>query len=208
MKRFLFAALLFFIAASPLAAIDFRPQPGDKIAILAVPQDRERRMHDDLSELIANVTARRFERAGFPTVVLPRSVEELVADNLKDAVGAAWIVEIAWTDGRSRTWGGGMGVGEVGDGAVGGDVAIVTAWLSANVNFYDGRSLEMLRRFELDSRATTPTLTGLSVGGRWSWLWVALPWGQRYPYSRAAAALAIQIHERVLTRGEGIADVR
>jgi hypothetical protein len=208
MKRFIVAALLFLIAASPLAAVDLRPVAGDRIAVLAVPQDDGRRMHEDLSELIARVTARRLEKEGFSTVVLPRSVDQLVEDGLREAVGAVWIIEIAWSDGRARTWGGGAAAGEVGNEAVGGDVAIVTAWLRADVNFYDARSLEMLDRFQLDSRATTPTLQGLGAGGRWSWLWVALPWGQRLPYSRAAGALAIQIHERIASRGAHLADVR
>jgi hypothetical protein len=208
MKRLVLAVFIVLIAASPLSAIDLRPMRGDRIAILAVPHDAERRTGDDLSELIARVTARRLEKEGFETVVLPRSVEEMVADNLREVVGAAWIVEIVWSDSRSRTWGaGGVGSG-VGDGVVGGDIAVVTAWLRADVNFYDGRTLEMLNRYELDSRATTPTLNGVTLGGRWSWLWVALPWGQRYPYQRAAAALAIQINERIAPRGERVADVR
>jgi hypothetical protein len=209
MNRFVIAALLFLIAASPLAAVDLRPVPGDRIAVLAVPRDADRPIRDDLSELIARVTARRLEKEGFVTVVLPRTVDELVEDGLRETVNAAWIVEIAWSDGHARTWGAGGAGGEVGGGVVGGDVAIVTAWLRADVNFIDGRSLEMVDRFELDSRATTPTLQGLGVGGRWSWLWVALPWGQRLPYSRAAGALALQIQERIAPpRGVRTADVR
>lgn len=208
MKRLAFAVILFLVAASPLAAVDLGPVAGDRIAILAVPRDDGRRMNDDLSDLIARVTARRLEKEGFATVVLPRSVDEFVEDGLREAVDATWIVEIEWSDGRAHTWGAGGAAGEVGGGVVGGDVAIVTAWLSADVNFYDARSLEMLDRFQLDSRATTPTLNGLGVGGRWSWLWVALPWGQRLPYSRAAGALAIQIHERIARRGEPLADAR
>ena len=208
MKRLVLAVSMVLLAAAPLVAIDLRPMRGDRIAILAVPHDAERRAGDDLSELIARVTARRLEKEGFETVVLPRSVDEMVADNLREVVNAAWIVEIVWSDSRSQTWGaGGVGAGGS-DGVVGGDVAIVTAWLSADVNFYDGHTLEVLDRYELDSRATTPTLNGVTLGGRWSWLWVALPWGQRYPYSRAAAALAIEIHERIAHRGERVADVR
>ncbi len=208
MKRFAFALILFLIAASPLAAVELGPVAGDKIAILAVPQDEGRRMHDDLSELIGRVTARRLEKAGFQTVVLPRSVEQLVEDGLKDAVGAAWVVEIAWSDGRARSWGGLAGGTDVGDGVVGADVALVTATLVAEIRFYDARSLEMVDRFEVDSRATTPTLTGIGVGGRWTWLWAALPWGERLPYARAAGSLAIQIHERIDPRDERPADAR
>ncbi len=204
MKRFAFAVFLFLIAASPLAAVDLGLVRGDKIAVLAVPEDEGRRMHDDLSELIGRVTARRLEKEGFKTVVLPRSVDQLVEDGLKDAVGAAWIVEIAWSDGRARSWGGIAG----GTEGVGAEVGMVTAQLAAEIRFYDARTLEMVDRFEVDSRATSPALTGIGVGGRWSWLWASLPWGNRQAYGRAAGALAIQIYERIAPAGERIADAR
>jgi hypothetical protein len=208
MKRFAIAAVLFLIAAAPLAAVDLRPVPGDRIAILAVPQDEGRRMHDDLSELIGRVTARRLEREGFITVVLPRSIDELVEDGLADAVDAAWIVEIAWSDGRARRWGGIEGGTDAGSATVGAGVAVVTARLAAEIRFYDARRLEMLDRFELDSHATTPALSGIGVGGRWSWLWASLPWGDRSAYQRAAGALAIQIHERIAPHGARAAHAR
>ncbi len=89
MKRLAFAVILFLVAASPLAAVDLGPVAGDRIAILAVPRDDGRRMNDDLSDLIARVTARRLEKEGFATVVLPRSVDEFVEDGLREAVDAS-----------------------------------------------------------------------------------------------------------------------
>lgn len=204
MKRFVFAIILFLIAASPLAAVELGPVPGDKIAVLTVPQDEERRMHDDLGELIGRVVARRLEKEGFGTVVLPRSADELVADGLTEAVGAAWILEVAWSDGRARTWGGIAG----GSNHVGAEIGVVRAELMAEIRFYDARTLEMVERFEVDSRATSPALTGIGVGGRWSWLWASLPWGTRQVYGRAAGSLAIQIYDRIMPQRERIADGR
>lgn len=204
MKRFAFAVILFLVASSPLAAVDFGMVAGDRIAVLVVQEDGARLTHDDLGELIGRVTARRLEKEGFATVLLPRSADELVADGLKDAVGAAWILEIAWSDGRARTWGGIAG----GTEGVGAEVGVVTAHLAAEIRLYDARTLEMVDRFEVDSRATTPALTGIGVGGRWSWLWASLPWGNRQVYGRAAGALAVQIYERVAPGRERIADGR
>jgi hypothetical protein len=197
MKRFLFALALFLVATAPAAAVDLRPMRGDRFAVLAVPAEGSERL-GEVSELVARAIRKELERKGFQTVVLPRSVDQMVADGIADAVDAAWVVEITYSDGDARSWGGIGTGGEIGDVDVGGEISVVTAALHAELRFYDARTLELIDTYELDSRATSPTISGIGLGGRHSWLWVSLPWMQRHPYSRAAGALAREAVSRIL----------
>lgn len=206
MKRFLFALALFLLATAPAAALDRQPMRGDRFAVFAVPA--EEGFDSGISELVARALRKELERKGFQTVVLPRSVTQMIADGIGEAVDASWIIEITYSDGNARSWGA-IGTGrEIGDTGVGGEIDIVTAALRAELRFYDARTFDLLEQFELDSRATTPTLSGIGLGGRYSWLWVSLPRMQRHPYSRAATVLARGAVSRILDSGREMAGGR
>ncbi|HVR44042.1 MAG TPA: hypothetical protein VMS56_11440 [Thermoanaerobaculia bacterium] len=191
MKRAIVPAALLLLLPAVSAGGGLLPlAAGERVAILVIPAGELRQIDEELSGVVARALRGELERRGFDTVVLPRSVEEMDEDGITDVVDAAWIVEIVASDGRASSLGGVAGEGTIDRIGIGGEISIVRSELSAELRVWDGRSLELLGTLHLDSRATTPTLSGIGIGRRGAGIRLSLPWYGTY--SRAARSIARQ----------------
>jgi hypothetical protein len=150
---------------------------------------------------IARSMERELKKRGYTATILNRTVESLWEDGLEDSVEADIFVEIAAEQGYGEGWGAVGTGGRVGSVDVGGTVAIVRSAFAAKVRIYDGRSGAVLDEFELSSRALTPALSSISLGGDHAWFTIGVPWFERRTRDRAATALARKVVAEVEQAG-------
>lgn len=193
-------ALAVLIAASPAYAQD--SSPGMRVALFSAAPEEENELGGWTPELtIAKVMERELRRRGYETSVLNRTVASLVEDGLGESVEADIFVEIAADQHDGEGWGAIGTGGRVGSVDVGGTVAIVRSAFAANVRIYDGRTGAVLDEFELSSRALTPALSSISLGGDHAWFTIGVPWFERRTRDRAATALAKKVVAEVERAG-------
>jgi hypothetical protein len=194
------AALAVLVAAFP--AISGEPPSGLSVALFSAAPAEEHELGGWTPELtIAKVMERELRRRGYETSVLNRTVASLFEDGLEESVQADIFVEIAADQHDGEGWGAIGTGGRVGSVDVGGTVAIVRSVFAANVRIYDGRTGEVLDEFELSSRALTPALSSISLGGDHAWLTIGVPWFERRTRDRAATALARKVVAEVEQAG-------
>lgn len=82
--------------------------------------------------------------------------------------------------------GGGFPVGSV---EVGAEIGMTHTRAAVQVMLYDGRTLEHLRTLDLHSQSSSPSVTGVGLGGRNSFLFLRLPL-RKIPERRVTRDLA------------------
>lgn len=187
MKRLLIAFLLIAVPGMAMA-LDRTPEPL-RIGILRAPEGARFAYAEDLHRIIRESLRDELRSRGADAWLA-----EVTFDDLgRDAEPAAdYYVELtgdAWTDDR-----GGIGVGgrhaDIGLG-------VLVSGVAADIFVYDGRSLEMVARDSVARRNKALLPTGVGVGGRSLFAWIALPF-ERAQERRVARALAGEIAARVL----------
>lgn len=187
MKRLLIALMLLVVPGMALA-LDREPAPV-RIGILRAPDTARLAYAEDLHRII---------RDALRDELRERGADAYLAEVTFDALGrdveptADYYVELAgdaWTDDR-----GGIGVGgRHADVSLG----VLVSGAAADVFIYDGQSLEMIARDSVARRNKALLPTGVGVGGRSLFAWIALPF-ERAQERRVARALAGEIAARVL----------
>jgi len=177
MRRAAFALLALLLAA-PLFAITGTPVRGNRIGVLRIA-DRYAGPEAAVADTVQSGLTRELRGLGFDAYE-----SDLTYDDLRRFEGDAPAYYVEIVSGRAAD----HAVGEVGltNGVLAGTVGLVVSHVAAEVRLYDGRSLEVVRSFEVRHRSTTIAPTGVGIGGRWSWLWVGLP-VLRYGEYRSAA---------------------
>ena len=196
----IFIAIALLIGAS--SALAENDRPPFRVAIFSAAPAVENEMGGWTPELtIARSMERELQKLGYPTTVLNRTVESLWEDGLEESVEADIFVEIAADQRDGEGWGAVGTGGRVGSVDVGGTVAIVRSAFAANVRIYDGRTGAVLDEFELSSRALTPALSSISLGGDHAWFTIGVPSFERRTRDRAATALARKVVAEVEQAG-------
>jgi len=181
MKRLSMILVLAF-AAAPLFAITGNPVRGNRIGVLRIA-DRYDGPAATVAENVQSGLCRELRNFGFDAFETDVTYDDLRRFE-RDA--PSYYVEIVRGDGWSREAGG----VDLSNGVVGGSVGVIVSGVAAEVRLYDGRSLEVIRSFDLRHRSTSVAPTGVGIGGRWSWLWVGLPFFRYGEYRNAAREVA------------------
>ncbi|MGZ8851585.1 MAG: hypothetical protein ACXW3E_14830 [Thermoanaerobaculia bacterium] len=196
MKRVLVSACLCFAVAVSAFAIDVSVKLGDRIGVLTTSErhayDTERRVEDAVqNSLREELNARGFDafRAGL-------TYDELRRD---DRANADFYVEIVSSHGDSNL----MGGVAVGGGPVVAEIGVLVAKVAAEMRLYDGKTLELIDRFDLQQRRTTLAPTGIGIQRVPFVGWIAVPLVQRAQYRAAARGVARDAADRIAagTRG-------
>lgn len=109
---------------------------------------------------------------------------------------ADYYIEIVSSDATHHPVGSVM----AGLGPVGVDVGVVVSRVAAELRLYDGRTLELLERYDLRDTKTAVMPTGVGLGGRAFWAYIALPFAQRAQHRSAAREVARQAADRIASR--------
>lgn len=185
-------AIALLLSASSAAAESARQQFS--VALFSAAPVEENELGGWTPELtVAHSMERELQKRGYSTTILNRTVESLWEDGLEESVEADIFVEIAADQRDGEGWGAVGTGGRVGSVDVGGTVAIVRSAFAARVRIYDGHSGAVLDEFELSSRALTPALSSISLGGDHAWFSIGVPWFERRTRDRAATALARKV---------------
>jgi hypothetical protein len=180
MRRTILLAAVALLAAATASAINTDTHPL-RIGLLAAP-DRGDRRDVQTSDHVRNLLRAELRELGYDAFLTGDRVEDLGPDT----PAADFYLDVAGADHGSYPVGG-VGVGGR-SGFV--DVGILIGRVAASVTIYDGRSLELLRTIDLQKRNTAVAPTGIGVGGRSFWTFIALPiveWGQQRAAIRAIA---------------------
>jgi len=187
MKR-LTLSLLVLLTASAAFALDTTHR-GNRVGILLTPA-RYEGADDRMSSAIRKYLRDELQKSGFDAFEAKATYDDL---NRNMDSAADYYVEIAASDAAADSHG---GVG-VGAGAVAVDVSLVVAHVAAEIRLYDGRSLELVRRFELDhsKKGVAPTSIGIGVPGLLGW--VSVPVMEIAQFKRAAHEVARDAASRI-----------
>ena len=182
MKRLAFA-LLIVLSALQTLALDTTKR-GNRIGVL-ITRDRyaERGAEAAMAASIGKYLRDELQKAGFDAFLTNVTYDDL-SRNVTTA--ADYYIEVASSDTSGGTP---AGIG-VGGGPVAVDVSVVVAHVAAEVRLYDGRSLELIRTFELHQSRKGIAPTSISIGGGGVWGWFSIPIAEVVQFRRAAHAVA------------------
>ena len=191
MKRL--TLILGFAITVPAFALTQSPRPGDRIGVLRMPGRYARGAEETVAKTVQLDLRRELRDLGFDAYDARLSFDELSRNALP---AAEYFVEIISSPSGNRPVGGaGVGVG-----ALSVDVGVVVAEVAAEVRVYEGRTLRTIEQFDLRQHNTRFVPMGIGLGGRWSWLYVALPFMQYGQYRAAAHEVARDAAERIAGR--------
>jgi hypothetical protein len=196
MKRHLIPLALCLAVSASAFAINVNVKRGDRIGVLTISErhgyDAERR----LAEAVQNYLRQELSDRGFDAFRTGETHDELRRD---DRANADYYVEIVSSHGDANL----MGAVGVGGGPIGAEIGVVVAHVAAEMRLYDGRTLELIDRFDLQQRRTTVAPTGIGIGSRPFFGWIALPFVQRAQYRAAAHDVARDAAERIAAGTHG-----
>jgi hypothetical protein len=189
MKRLLFAGLV-LLAATPVFAINTALlHRGDRIGVLRM-SERFEGSEQTVANAIEGVLPRALHDRGFDAFDAQRTFEDLRGG---DAPPAAFYVEVvgAHAGGREAA---GIGIGTENAGAT---LGVLVSRVAAEVRLYDGKTLELVDRWDLSKKSTMVAPTSIGIGGRYFWAALALPIFHAGQYRSAARDVAQQAAERI-----------
>lgn len=185
MKRLLIALCLLFPAGAALA---FDPAPATlRIGIVRAPAHP----YDEYTHRMLRESLRdELKSRGLEAFLIDAELEDIAEE---DDRSADYYVEIAG-DTRFRDHGG------VGVGGRHADVAlgVVSSRVAADLIVYEGDSLERIAEETLSKKNTALMPTGVGVGGRSLFAWIALPLVERVQTRNVARAVAREMSEHVI----------
>lgn len=181
MKRLALSLLIVLTAASAFA-LDTAKR-GNRIGVLVTRDRYEKGAEAAMAASIGKYLCEELQKAGFDAFLTNVTYDDL-SRNVTTA--ADYYVEVASSD----TSGGAPGGVGVGSGPVAVDISVVVAHVAAEVRLYDGRSLELIRSFELHQSKKGIAPTSISIGGGGIWGWFSIPITEVVQFRRAARSIA------------------
>jgi hypothetical protein len=169
--------------ASPAFAFDTsHAGHGNRIGVLLMSERVSDNSEMQAAEEVRGALVEALHKAGFDSFETGMTYDQLS----RGTNDADFYVEVLSTDGHAHD----SGIGTIDDGRVGADVGILVSNVAAQLRLYDGRSLELVDRFDLSKRKVAPTLRGVSIGGRHGFFSMALPWIRSAQYRGVARDVA------------------
>lgn len=156
------------VTEHPAETVTPMPHAGDRIGILLMPE-----RYADGSDLRIVEHVRRYLReelrdAGFRPFDAAVTYDDL---HRHDEQNADYYVEIVGADASSRA----HDLGNISDDHASVELALSVARVAAAIRIYDGKSLELLRTFDLKGRSRAVVPTDVGVGVRGLIAWIAVP---------------------------------
>ncbi|HYU26755.1 MAG TPA: hypothetical protein VEO74_16195 [Thermoanaerobaculia bacterium] len=189
MKRFLFLGLL--LVATPLLAINTSIlRRGDRVGVLRMSERFDVASEETVARTIENDLPRTLRDRGFDAFDAHATYDDV---RRGDGPGAAYYVEVVGARAGDRE---AVGVG-VGAENVYASIGVVVSRVAAEVRLYDGKTLELVDRWDLSKKSTAVVPTSVGVGGRFVWAAIALPFVHYGQYRGAAHDVARQAAERI-----------
>jgi hypothetical protein len=189
MKRFLFLGLL--LVATPLLAINTSVlRRGDRVGVLRMSERFDVASEETVARTIESDLPRVLRDRGFDAFDAHATYDDV---RRGDGPGAAYYVEVVGARAGDRE---AVGVG-VGAENVYASIGVVVSRVAAEVRLYDGKTLELVDRWDLSKKSTAVVPTSVGVGGRFVWAAIALPFVHYGQYRSAAHDVARQAAERI-----------
>lgn len=176
----------------PASAINLSPRPGDRIGVLRMPDDFAYGAQRSVATTVQNSLRHELRDLGFDAFDARMTFDELT----RSTEAADYFVEIVSSHSMNHPRGGAA----IGARDIAVEVGIVVGEVAAEVRLYDGRTLTPIATYDLRKTNTAVVPTGIGVGGRFVWAWVALPFVQYGQYRAAAHDVARQAAERIAGR--------
>jgi len=175
-------SVLFFVAV-PAWPFHITPPAGARIGVLRMSSD------SSLSRTIQHGLRNNLRELGFDAFDAQSTFEEL---SPADRADADFYVAVVSSQALDHPVAG----GEIGDGRIGVDVAVVVSKIAAAVRLYDARTLEVIDEYDLQRNraAVVPTAIGF---GRFFWARIPLPFVQYAQFRSAAHAVARDAARRI-----------
>jgi len=174
----------------PAFAITVTPHPGDRIGVLQISDRYEYGSEQTVANTVKRGLHRELRSLGFDTFDARTTYDDLLRNGPQNA---DYYVEVASGHAAGRPVGGvGAGVGGV---AV--EVSVVVARVAAEVRLYDGRTLNLIERYDLAQNNTAVVPIGIGIAGRSIWAAIMLPFVQYGQFRSAANAVAHQAALRI-----------
>ena len=141
-----------------------------RIGILAGGELNENNAEASIRRNLPRIMVEELRRSGLDARLLVQTLEDVKPGEDYDI-----LVDVRFADADTEV-SGGIGAGiPVGSVHVGAEVGMSHSRAAVEVVLYDGRTLEHLRTLEFQAASSSPTLTGLGVGGRNGFLFLRLP---------------------------------
>jgi hypothetical protein len=188
MKRL--AALLAVAMAVPAFGLTRSPRPGDRIGVLRMSDQFSYGAERTVANALQHFLRDELRNLGFHAFDARTTYDDLLHRGPDDA---DFYVEVVSSYAANRPVAGAGAA--VGDLAV--EVAVVVGQVAAEVRLYDGRTLNLIERYDLEKRSTAVVPTGIGIAGRSIWASVMLPFVQYGQYRAAAHDVARQAAARI-----------
>jgi len=188
MKRIIF--LLAIAMAVPAFGLMRSPRPGDRIGVLRMSDRFLYGAERTVANALQHDLRDELRNLGFSAFDARMTYDDLLHRGPEDA---DFYVEVVSSRASGRPMGGvGAAVGNV---AV--EVAVVVKQVAAEVRLYDGRTLNLIERYDFEKRSTAVVPTGIGIGGRSIWAEIMLPFVEYGQYRAAAHDVARQAAARI-----------
>jgi len=194
MKR-LSTLLLLLVAATSALALDTTKR-GNRIGVLTAPARYEAGPESALSASIGKYLRQELQKSGFDAFQTNVTYDQLSRDA---TTNADYYIEVTSSD---STGGSPGGIG-IGTANVGVDISVVVAHVAAEVRLYDGRTLELIRRFELNQSKKGFAPTSISIGAPGLFGFIAIPITEIVQFRRAAHQIARDASSQVAEYRQG-----
>ena len=190
MKRAL-ATLVLLLGATPLLAINTAIlRRGDRIGVLRMSEQFDAASERTVANAIESALPRALRDRGFDAFDAQRTYDDL---RRGDDGGAAYYVEVVGAHAGDRE----RAAVDVGVENLYASIGVVVSRVAAEVRLYDGRTLELVDRWDLSKKSTAVVPTSVGVGGRFVWASFALPFVHYGQYRTAARDVAAQAAKQI-----------
>jgi len=189
MKRLVLGLLV--LVSTPLFAINTSVlRRGDRIGVLRMPEVFDVATERTVASTIERDLPRVLRERGFDAFDAQATYEDVQRGS---GLGAAFYVEVVGARAADRE---AVGVG-VGAENVFGTIGVVVSRVAAEVRLYDGKTLELIDRWDLSKKSTAVVPTSVGLGGRFFFAELALPFVHYGQYRSAAHNVARQAAEKI-----------
>jgi len=176
--------------AVPAFGLTRSPRPGDRIGVLRMSEHFSYGAERMVANALQHDLRDELLKLGFSAFDARLTYDDV---RQRGAENADFYVEVISSRASGRPMGGvGAAVGNV---AV--EVAVVVGQVAAEVRLYDGRTLNLIERYDLEKRGTAVVPTGIGIGGRSIWASIMLPFVEYGQYRAAAHDVARQAAARI-----------
>ncbi len=179
--------------AAPLFGLTRPVTSGDRIGVLRMSSQSSFRTEQAVAKTILADLPEELSLRGFRAFDAGATFEEAQRGG---APAADYYVDVVSSAAGQRPLGGvGAAVGRVGV-----DIEVVVSHVAAEVRLYDGRTMQLVQRYDLHQRKAAVIPAGIALGGRSIWGYIALPFVQYGQYRLAAHDVAREAADRIASR--------